>query len=201
VRTCDLISEGCRAQANINTGHRERLANLGISALTIGRGLVGVERVLLSSDGRLYQPDENGEEVFITPARLSEDPGSPETINHELVAQFGFVCDLVAWSPEFPRRWATRCDLAGWLGAYGPQSMTPSPVPIFRSVLSWLRHDAEGLVVLARSPLDAWRILAICRELRAEDHLHQRELQRVLSHPFPVPPITVPSLVPEGRVT
>jgi hypothetical protein len=198
MKSRDLIAELDRAQRALDAGHRDKLHNLGISPPTVGRGLVGIARVQLSATGRIYWPDEDGAEAFITPARIGEDPSSPQSAGFEVVPQYGDVIDLIAWSPMHPGKWALRSNLADWLGAIPPQFMTPPPVVVRHDVLSWLRNDAEGLVVFNRTPLDAYRVLSICREIEAEDFAHARELRRILEHPFPVPTISVAGRAP-GR--
>jgi hypothetical protein len=199
VKTRDLDAELERAQRALTTEHHKQLAALGIPFAVTWRGLVGVVRIELSSDGRTYWPAEDGAEAYITPARIGEDPSSPESADFESVPQYGGLVDLIAWSSKFPGRWATRCDSAVWLGAIPPQYITPPPVVVRRDVFSWLRNDARGLAFLGCSSIDAYRVLSICGEIEAEDFRHAAELRRILAHPFSIPTISISGRAPGRR--
>jgi hypothetical protein len=191
MKTCDLIAEIDHAQRALDATHRAQLAALGIPRLIVECGFVGAARIRLEKDGRTYRPMEGGTEAFITPCRVNGDQPTPEDPDFELVPQYGDVIDLIAWSPEYPGRWATRCDQATWLGCIEPQFVIPPAVPIRRSPLSWLKANATGLCILAHDQWDIYRLLTVCQQLEAEDDAHAKQLRRILEHPFKTPTILV----------
>ncbi|HVM79909.1 MAG TPA: hypothetical protein VMU06_12885 [Stellaceae bacterium] len=187
----DLLREFASAQCALDTKNRAELHAIGIPDIILARGLVGIARVEVSLDGKRYEPADEGHELFITPARVGLDPSTPEATNHETVPQDGRLVDLVAWSPHYPGRWATRTGLAAWLGAIEPQFVIPPAVPIFRSPLSWLRAGAKGLCILDTNPPDIYRVLTVCQQIEAEDRAHAQQLRRILEHPFKPPTVLV----------
>jgi hypothetical protein len=187
----DLIAEIDHAQRALDATHRAQLAALGIPRMIIACGFVGAARIRLEKDGRTYQPMEGGTEAFITPCCVNGDPATPEDPAYDLVPQYGDLIDLVAWSPRYPGRWATRCNQATWLGSIEPQFMIPPAVPIRRSPLSWLKANGTGLCILAHEQTDIYCLLIGCQQLEAEDDAHAKQLRRILEHPFKTPTILV----------
>ena len=186
----DLRAEHRSAVATLTDEDRGVLADLGISPASLSRfRLCGIARVRVRRS-RLYEPDENGNVALITPVRV-ECPASPESRRPLIYTQWGPIVDLVAWHPYAPERWALRVGSAEWLGCIEPQYMDPDPVPIHRTVLDWLRAGRVGLVPLAFEHAELYRLLTVCRRIRAADEEHARELRRALSHPWPQPDVEV----------
>jgi hypothetical protein len=187
----DLTGELAATRASTTEEERAKLAKLGIPQHMLD--MVGAARVDLFSGGKLYQPLEDiGDRVFIIGVRVG-DPISPEHPRPDEVAYCGILIDLLAWHPDVPERWATRLDLATWLGAIPPQYMQPPKVLVHRTPLAWLQSGGRGLCILTREPREAQSLLLSLRGgIIPENDGHGRKLKRLLERPFPIPPIHIP---------
>ena len=116
---------------------------------------------------RLAQHEDEGEPAFIS---LVSD-----------VRENGL--DLVAWPTRDPKRLARRDGAAALLGE-GSLSNPATfyrgrPVRIFRSPITWLANDRNGVVIV--DPVGAALRLADVPGILAEDTEHARELGRLLA--------------------
>ena len=143
-------------------GMVEALRAIGVTSRgALATGLyVGRQHVttLSGEPPALYEPDELGTEHLIVP-----------------VIEGGAVADLLAFRVEKPERWWLRNCLGAVLGQdvidkaefFSDTECPESSLRVFRSPLSWLRHDCAGAVILD------WRVaacrLAGIREVVAED--------------------------------
>lgn len=139
----------------------------GVSAETIGRGLVGVGKIRLTPSRSEWEPDPEGQTAYITP--LFDDPEDPRD-----------TIDLLAWHPATPRMWALRRGLGTILGWTGPQYMEPPPVRVWRTPLDWFRHDCVGIAPLCPA---AWSDMLMIQTMIVEDEAHRRELLRMCQPP------------------
>lgn len=189
-RHADLLGELAQAQRGVTKPWAARLADAGVPKRPILLGWVGVARCI--TDGNHFQPHESGADLVIVPVKAMDDQSSPEDPDPEGVVFCGDVADLVAFRLDAPARWFTRGDPL-WLGCIEPQLLTPKPVNVWRSPLSWLRHDGIGIVPLAHDAWGKYSVLTMARSIVAEDVRHGDELQRILSRPFAIPEIKVPA--------
>lgn len=121
------------------------------------------------------------------------ETGRPAYIQPVLIGgAFTDIIDLVAWYPEVPGRWWTRCYTGIPLGVdqLDRAEIEGLPLAIRRTPLSWLQVGGDGVVVTdwAMSAL-ALRSVPI---LIAEDAEHGRDIQRRL---------TLVAAAPEIRIT
>jgi hypothetical protein len=184
----DLREEMRAAAEGLGEAVRGTLLDLGIAVEDIDRfGMCGVERIK-ASDG-LYEPAPDGELMVITPVRV-DSPATPESPQPDVFVHWGPIVDLVAWHPAEPELVALRVGAAEWLGCIAPQYCDPEPVPVHRSVLSWLCRGRTGLVMLSPSPADQHRTLGLCRGgLIAADAAHAQALRNILAQSFALPPV------------
>jgi hypothetical protein len=182
----DLDAEMTAAFGRLDAAHARRLDALGVPRALIMGGMVGLGQVRIAGD--FYEPDEHGGGVYVTPIRVhGETPESPDPAS---TLARGILADLVAWRPDRPGCWRTRCGAVSWLGAIEPQYSCPLPVSLWRDPLNWLRAGARGLVVLTDSLIDRWHLLNACRGgIEAEDRSHAAEIRAALAHPFPAPAV------------
>jgi hypothetical protein len=133
----------------------------GIASDDIER-LIGRARIQRTCNGMFYEPAPGGLAAYISPV-LVHDELTPESRCPAYTARCGRPVDLVAWHPRWPDRWALRTGASGWLGVIWPQYCDPPPVPVRRSVLSWLQRYCTGLVLLSRDSAVRCRVLNDCR--------------------------------------
>jgi hypothetical protein len=191
MRTAALAREMDAAFAAMAPDDFEKLVALGVPRRLLKRRMVGVTRIRPDCSGTFYDPDPHGAAYCISPVRV-DDPITPESKCHAVAPLIGDIVDLVAWHEEAPQRWLLRTGAGEWLGAIEPQYMRPSRVRIWRSPLSWLKAGCVGLVPLGPERHVIRRILADCiTGTDAEDERHRAELQAILDHPWPSPPVRV----------
>jgi hypothetical protein len=167
-------------------------------ALLLGHGiplgtilfLVGAARIERDRSRQFFEMAEDGLFAFVTPVMVAW-PDTPEAEHPAQAVRFGDLVDLVAWHPARPESWALRVGAAEWLGAIEPQYMDPEPVPVHRTVLSWLQAGACGLVPLCRTPEELRRVLAYCARIEAQDRAHAIALRRALRLPWVAPPVSM----------
>jgi len=185
----NLVAEYRAALRSTQLDDLHPLLAAGISPETIAAVVPASTRIAVA--GSTYQPDPDGGSAYLLPVRV-DNPLSPEAGDPSETVRAGPIVDLLAMHPAQPGRWALRCDAAEWLGTIEPQYLDPSPVPVWRSPLAWLRADCRGLVLLSRDRRDQYRILAGCLGgILAEDPRHAMELRRVLEHSWPAPRVFV----------
>jgi hypothetical protein len=164
----------------------ERLSGLPEEVLP----LVGVARIMLSSDGGLWQPHEGGVQAFVTPTMSIDMEGWRQVAWSGALPEddpwLGYLYgieDLVAWHPNTPERWALRWGVAEMLGEAGDPE---EPLRVHRTPYGWLKAGGEGVCVLRPSGYGALRLVD---RLIAEDSAHRHELYKLLTHSG-VPKIT-----------
>ena len=115
---------------------------------------------------RLAQHDDEGEPAFVTLVRDVRENG----------------LDLVAWPIRDPKRLARRDGVAALLGegmlANPATFYRRRPVLIFRSPVTWLAHDRNGIVIV--DSVGAVLRLADVPAIAAEDAEHALELGHLL---------------------
>jgi hypothetical protein len=192
VKTIELAYEMREAYGAMTSADIRELVEHGVNSLDIVTAqLVGIARICRIPDTALYEPDQTGSLAFVTPV-LVEDPMTPESRCPETFVRYGNLVDLVAWDPQAPRQWVLRTGVATWLGCAPAQYLDPEPVPVRRSILSWLRADCRGIVALSQEPGDVYSLLmSFPGGLLVEDEVHARELRQILERPWPLPPIIV----------
>ncbi len=135
----------------------EELARHGVGMDAVINLMVGVARIRMNGD--LWEPvDENerGARVFVTPVRHDRRM-DPAIANIE-----GAISDIVAWHPLRPGKWAMREGTELVLGnvEYTHGIAPLRPVQLYRDPRAWLNHGGNGLVVLAKDPLERSRVLS-----------------------------------------
>lgn len=126
----------------------------GVTREAIMAGLVGLAR--MRPVGALWEPDENGTVAFITPVRVH--PGNTahdiESPYPKRAVRAGDIIDLIAWHPSRPDTWVLRTGEAVALGAiqYRLSDEPAADLKVRSSPLEWLRHGADGVVVLTNDP-------------------------------------------------
>jgi hypothetical protein len=186
----DLDVEWIAAQREMTNADRADLEALGVRP-GLSLFLVGISRVR-EMPGSIYEPDDHGGKwAYLTPVRVKYAI-SPESACWRQATHFGSLVDIVAWSPVNPEGWALRRGVAEWAGSVMPQYLDPPMVAVRRSILSWLRADATGLVLLTREPAAIYRLLSACQNgLITEDAEHAQYLSKVLKRPWPCPPVAI----------
>src|SRR6185312_1026421 len=157
---------------------RSRLLDAGIPEGVIAWGAVGILPCLPNGD--YFEPRRSGKDLVIVPVKMALDQTSPEYDDPANVLQHGAVVDLLAFDLDEPLEWMQRTGAAQWLGAIGPQMMSPDPVNIRRSPLSWLRRGGDGIVPLSADEYEQHLVLVTIRYPVGEDELHAAELAKAL---------------------
>ena len=143
---------------------------------------VGRQRVttLAGEPPALYEPDDFGTEHIIVP-----------------VIESGATMDLLAFHVKAPARWWLRTGYGAVLGQdvidkaefFNAPEDPESLLRIFRTPLSWLRHECPGAVILD------WRVaacrLAGVRKVVAEDVGLAEKIERAFAAPCS-PTISIP---------
>ncbi len=186
----DLEAEYLAALGNASPLRRRELQLAGVPQRAIKLAAPAYTRV--QPVGRLlFQPNPDSElAAFILPVRV-DCPDTPESPDPEAAIESGEIVDLVAFDPELGAQWVLRTGNAEWLGSCPPQYLDPPPVPLHRSPIDWLRGGCEGLVCLARAPIEIHRFLCRFAALDVADERHAEELQALLERPPTHPEILV----------
>jgi hypothetical protein len=175
----DLAAEHLAGLRNMRQRHLDHLLGRGVSGRAyVAAGCIGIERVRFSST--TYEPTEDDEQVFIQPVHDGLDR----------------LCDLLAWRPRQPDRWALRCDAAFALGeaAIADADWANEPLELHSTPLAWLQGDCRGAVVLR--PAEAWFELHMLTAVVAADVAHGERVRRMLTPPlWPAPRVLVRRMV------
>jgi hypothetical protein len=188
MKTRNLAGEMKSAFAAISRLDVAHLVGLGVSEILIEHfQMVGLARVRESRGGAFWEPDPDGRWAYITPVSVHY-VDRPESTRPDAVWFFGRLVDLVAWDERNPERWRLRAGSNTWLSSVEPERMEPTPVPVWRSPLSWLRGRCVGLVPLTRDRSEIYQLLAICRGgIDTGDEHHAAWLREILDRPYPAP--------------
>jgi hypothetical protein len=117
---------------------------------------------------------DNGAFEFV--AHRREDPRI-EALIFPVLNELGDVIDLCAWAPSRqPALWRSLGCMLGAERLFGPRMQ--EALPVHRTVLSWLRANCRGVVILD-GPKSA-DLLRRVSSLLAEDAGHREELERLL---------------------
>jgi hypothetical protein len=186
----DLDAEYLAALSDTSPLRRRELLQAGVPQRALD--LAGPAFALVRPVGRLlFEPNPDSElGAFLIPVR-AEHPNTPESTNPEAAIAEGEIVDMVAFDPSLAGHWVCRTGNAEWLGACPPQYMEPPPVPLHRSPIDWLRADCQGLVCLARAPIEIHRFLLRFAALDVADEAHAAMLLAVLERPPQHPEILV----------
>ena len=157
-----------------------KLRSLGVSSETIVRcdrmaGAIGFGRIRVTKAGFEFQ--EDGDERICFAWREPDED----------------FRDIIAFDPDNPSQAWTRYGAAGVLNEYElvRSVACQQPVQVRRDVLSWLRNDLHGIVILDHRSA-WWRFMDA--ELVAEDVPHGRKLRAWLRRPDPKISILRPNI-------
>ncbi len=140
-----LFREYATTARRIEGRHLDHLMSLGAPwAFWDNTGAPGVSSIKPLQDGR-FQFAENGVSAVILPIYDSETP-TWAPLGH----RFDGLIDLVAFDPTRPDCWWLRRGQALLLGSIyvGLVLEERCALPVYSNPMSWLRANAEGLVVL-----------------------------------------------------
>ena len=186
----DLEAEYLAALGDTSPLRRRQLHQAGVPQRAIDLAGPAYTRVRPVGSA-LFEPNPDSNlGAFILPVRV-DYPDTPESPDPEAVIEGGDIVDLVAFDPEVGAQWILRAGNAEWLGACPPQYLDPPPVPLHRSPIDWLRAGCEGVVCLARAPIEIHRFLCRFAALDVADDRHAEELQALLERPPTHPEILV----------
>lgn len=186
----DLEAEYLAALGDTSPRRRRKLQQAGVPQRALDLAGPAYTRVQPVGSA-LFQPNPDSNlAAWVLPVRV-DYPDTPESTDPEAATSLGDIVDLVAFDPELGAQWVLRTGNAEWLGACPPQYLEPPPVPLHRSPIDWLRAGCEGVVCLARAPLEIHRFLCRFAALDVADDSHAAELALLLERPPYYPEILV----------
>jgi hypothetical protein len=127
-------------------------------------------------------------------------PGEPSTpaITILVMGAAGAV-DIAAWAPPTLATWTGQGYALGEEQIFGPR-LDDSPLPIWRTPLSWLRSSRQGIVLLPRmQSRAAWVMLDHLPGVLAEDIEHGEEIEKLRMKP--TTKIYVPAITDQRGAT
>ncbi len=140
-----LFREYAHTARRIEGRHLDHIMSLGAPwAFWDNTGAPGVGSITPLQDGR-FEFTENGRSVAVLPVYDSATPAwSP------LEHRFDGLLDLIAFDPARPDCWWLRRGQALLLGSIyvGLAIEADLALPIFANPMSWMKANAEGVVVL-----------------------------------------------------
>ena len=189
-----ILGEYVSLMRRVTLDDARKLMRYGVPIQAITLVCPAPARIALDRSGERYWLDDAGWSAWVLPVCCAdhEDPESLEVPDPLTVVSTGAVIDLLAFHPDYPRRWPFRLGNAAVLGAIEPQYLDPGPATVHRDVTDWLRSGCGGIVLLTRDPVETGRILRQGAAIEAEDQVHAAELRRVLvPPPLRLPAVTV----------
>lgn len=182
-----LLSFFARSTDALRDADISRLNAHGVTSHTLhaGASVVGVVEATVNESAGMWQPTPNGEGMFVVPC----GERGPHNIGWRRID------DLCAFNLESPARWFLQRGIAVALNsvARDKASHFDEVLLLHDTPLDWLRHGADGCVILDRTaylPLelgDVGRILV-------DSHLSKKRILDALRDELP------PKRIPDIRV-
>ncbi len=143
----------------------EELLRHGVPLDPVIFSMIGVARIRMNGD--LWEPvadNERGARVYVTPVRHDRQTANPLDIaaREPAIANIrGEIVDICAWHQLRPGKWALREGTELVLGnvEYSVGRAAARADRVYRDPRSWLAAGGDGVVILAKDPLDRNRVL------------------------------------------